>query len=108
MIHLICVSNAVINVEVAVVGFIPTVALPSLSYMRPVYEIAAEEMNRLYNGTLKFHVHFLTDQRLMGCLDVAEFAEQIVAEWYYKLEHKANGGSVIVLSPPGNDSNATT
>ena len=58
--------------------------LGTMAYLRPMYEIACQDMNRQFNGSILFTVDFVTESDVNSCLDLSQNIERMISRWYYK------------------------
>ena len=94
--------SPVIQVHLSVVGGNTGDILSSLLYMRAPYEIAVEDVNRIYNGTLAFSLRFETEIEATDCQKLLDNAERVAAQAYYRyIKREISNTSLFVLSAPG-------
>ena len=98
LIAIISRVHAVVDVQVVVIGWNNLFGLSSLPFTRPAYEIAAEDANRQYNGTLKVTVDFVTETAINNCNELVSNAERMVAKWFYTSDRS---NALPVLSTSG-------
>ena len=68
--------------------------------MRAAYEIGVEDVNEIFNGSVRFTVEYATDALASNCLNVADIAEWKAAEWYYR-QQRMGKYIVPVISTTG-------
>ena len=73
-------------------------SLGSLVNVRPAFEIAVEDLNREYNGTIKATIDFLIEDGERRCPNYGDNAERMIAEWYYR---RRKDNAIAVLSAGG-------
>ena len=87
------------HIQICTTGYVAPTTITALSFMQPVYELAIDDINEGYNGSVKFEANFITESRLSSCVDVLDNAERLAAQWYYSQQRNPN--KILVLSPPG-------
>ena len=88
-----------LEIRLLVIGLYKPISLGTLPYTLPIYEIAAEHLNKRYNGSLTVVADFITDRDWTTCQDVQVDYDRLAADWYYTKNF--NPGRILVLSPPG-------
>ena len=89
----------VLEVDFAAFGSNDTNALASFVYTRPLIEMAVEDLNQQFNGTLKLSVRFISDDERLTCLEFESEAEDLFAKWYYQQRRPNREALSVVISP---------
>ncbi len=88
-----------LEVRLLGVGFRSQNAPGPLSFMQPALELAVEDLNQSYNGSLTFVADVVSDSRWPTCQELQPDYDQIAAGWYYNQVTEPN--RVLVLTPIG-------
>ena len=93
------VVTCVINVQIMVAGYNSTAHLNTLTYMRPFLDVAVEDANARYNGSVHLTIDYVTESGVRNCIELMDNIERMTSQWYYT---KAKRGDVVsVLSSTG-------
>ena len=91
-------SGQPFQVDIATFGFTTKNVLASLPFAQPPIELAVEDVNSHYNGTLQFNVRFISEPSLLDCKVYSEEVSKLVAEWFYKERRPENEALSVVVS----------
>ena len=86
------------EVDLAVFGFRSKTVMASMPFFQPPLEVAVEDANAQYNGTIKFNARFIADAESMQCSDYADEVSRKVAHWHYRDRRPDSEALSVVIS----------
>ena len=86
----------IVEVEIATFGFMSPRILASLNFIQPPIELAVDDMNDRYNGSIHFSVRFISfDNKPTDCQTYVQDVAFMVSRWYY-IERRTGTIPIIV------------
>ena len=86
-------------IRIVTVGSMFRKNLGSLPYHKPAIDLAAEDVNRDYNSTLRLELSYVRGDPSTDCFGLSDDTAWMAAQWYYKQKPKDTEGGIVIMSP---------